>query len=464
LALYCIHVGQAIVYCFKCQRRVLGQEFEKGAAFQIGNHVTCVACATHLLETLSGKDKESLLAQMFKSSQENQKVSSGSGSRIPAPPSSTHPRAHKSGHIPVLRPPAGPSTPAIVAGAVAGIVLLIVVVAVVAGGSKPVLPAPQPPTRTPAPAATPDAGRRESAQAALQKARQFARDNPRDFPGQLRAWEAAVNAAERTPLFEEARRELGGLTVRRKEAVAAELADLEGRVRALVGAEDFKSAEILLEEARARREGSDWLPAVDALTRSVREAVAKLFASLKAKAVDVPSRQALRERILKWGLPEFSIDPEPPAPAPAPVENRPWRSLIAKGLDSLRGRGHGGWRVENGALIKTDRDDAAQVNEEIGDGEIRVRFEIVNAYRVRFTLRQGGPGDGFDAVQDVEKMTAGPHEAVFLCKGDTITGTFDGRPFPVVPGKARSGLLQFNTAPPTSVLRILSLEIRPLQP
>ena len=101
---------------------------------------------------------------------------------------------------------------------------------------------------------------------------------------------------------------------------------------------------------------------------------------------------------------------------------------------------------------------------ELGDVEIRIRFEAANAYRIRFSLRQGMPEEAFDATQDLEKTPPGPHEVVFLCRGDAITATFDGQPFPVKAGKARRGLLQFNTAPPTSRLRILAIDIRPLAP
>ncbi|HEX7898351.1 MAG TPA: hypothetical protein VF950_11370 [Planctomycetota bacterium] len=445
-------MGQAIVYCFKCQRRILAQEFEKGAAYQVGSHVTCSDCAARLLETLPPGEKEQLRAQMAR-------PPSGSRPATGPPPSSTRIRAQKdrrktTDHIPILRLPAagGGASYAIVGGVIAGVILLILIVAVLAGGSKPPAPAPTPPR----PRTSDDAPRLDAAQAALRKARQFARENPRDFPGLLRVYGEAVDAAEGTPLFEEARREMGELTLRRKEAVTAELADLDARLRPLLAAEEFKAAEILLEEAQKRREGPDWTPAVDAKLRQVREAAAKLFATLKAGAVDAPSRQALRDRLRKWGLPEFSIEPE------APVEERPWRSLLAKGLGSLRGQGYGGWRFEDGVLVKTEKDDAGQVNEEIGDGEIRVRFECENAHRVRFTLRQGGPDEAFEASH--EQLAPGPHEIAFLCKGDAITATFDGRPLAVKQGKARRGLLQFNTAPPTSRLRILALDFRPLPP
>jgi hypothetical protein len=460
-------VGQAIVYCFKCQRRVLGQEFERGAAYQIGNHVTCAACAAHLLEALPPKEKEQLLAQMFKSTQDSQKPSSGSRPSAGPSPSSTRLRAQKdrrktTGHIPILRLPAGGGvSPAIVGGAIAGVVVLVLLVAALAGGSKP----PAAPPRPPAPP-TPDTSRRDAAQAALQKARQFARENPRDFPGQLRAYGTAVDAAEGTPLFEEARREMGDLTLRRKEAVSSELADLDARVRPLLAAEDFKSAEVLLEEAGKRREGPDWTPAVDAKLRQVRETAAKLFATLKAGAVDAPSRQALRERIQKWGLPEFSVEPEPPPPPP-PVDDRPWTSMIPKGPQSLRGEGHGGWRLENGVLHKLPVDSAAQTRMEIADGEIRVRFEVAKATSLWFAVRQGSGETPHEARQDAPELQAlgtTPHEIVFVCKGDAVTATLDGRPLAVKPGKARSGLLQFNSSPPGSELRILALEFRPSRP
>src|SRR5436190_6034822 len=92
-------MGQEIVYCFKCQTRIVGGDLEKGLAFQIGNNTSCAACAIKVLEELPAREKELLLSKMFKATQQRQQPSS-TKSRIvlsepmsaPAsPPSSARP-------------------------------------------------------------------------------------------------------------------------------------------------------------------------------------------------------------------------------------------------------------------------------------------------------------------------------------------------------------------------------------
>lgn len=42
-------MGQEIVYCFKCQTRLVGSDFEKGRAFRAGARVACQICAREIL-------------------------------------------------------------------------------------------------------------------------------------------------------------------------------------------------------------------------------------------------------------------------------------------------------------------------------------------------------------------------------------------------------------------------------
>jgi hypothetical protein len=45
-------MGQEILYCSKCQARLLGADFEKGLAFRIANQTVCRACAQMMVDTL----------------------------------------------------------------------------------------------------------------------------------------------------------------------------------------------------------------------------------------------------------------------------------------------------------------------------------------------------------------------------------------------------------------------------
>src|SRR4051812_24691395 len=103
-------MGKEIVYCFRCQKRILGSEFERGQAYHLENSSCCSSCAVHVLETLPPKAKEQLLSKMFKATQERQQ----SNTPIPKPPGpGSTPR------IPIVppRPPAPSSTtPVVVIG------------------------------------------------------------------------------------------------------------------------------------------------------------------------------------------------------------------------------------------------------------------------------------------------------------------------------------------------------------
>src|SRR6476646_679884 len=73
-------VGTEITYCFKCQRRIVGTEFAKGEAYQVGDNVTCAACAADLLGMLQGKERQQLLSQMFKRTNERKGIQAGKAS------------------------------------------------------------------------------------------------------------------------------------------------------------------------------------------------------------------------------------------------------------------------------------------------------------------------------------------------------------------------------------------------
>lgn len=63
-------MGQAIVYCFRCCTRLLGADFRKGKAYEVGHHPSCSSCAAEMLPTLEPGQREALLAVMFKATQD----------------------------------------------------------------------------------------------------------------------------------------------------------------------------------------------------------------------------------------------------------------------------------------------------------------------------------------------------------------------------------------------------------
>jgi hypothetical protein len=147
-------------------------------------------------------------------------------------------------------------------------------------------------------------------------------------------------------------------------------------------------------------------------------------------------------------------------------DGRAWKRIVdGQSLDGLNGKGFGGWKTESGAVVKDLQVDlAAQTREIIGDGEVRVCFEVKNCTILWFCLRQNGQ-DGYRVAlgaQELQTLAAGPHELVFVAKGDAVTATFDGKPRAVDDSrKSQKGRLHFNASLGAD-FRISSIDIRPL--
>src|SRR5258708_1596247 len=222
-------MGQEIVYCFKCQKRILGTDFAKGLAFQLENNCCCSACAVLVMETLPSKAKEQLLGKMFKATQEHGSTRGKSG---PVRDVTTR-------RIPVVtlppvapRAPAGTPSMALFVGIGAAVAAVLVLVMMLSSGTSSA-PAPpptaavkRPATPNPAPDSGPAAEERRRAEAAkdaLRKAREFALAHPKDFEGQIQQWSSAVLDAERTGYEADARRELERTPTPATEATAPDI-------------------------------------------------------------------------------------------------------------------------------------------------------------------------------------------------------------------------------------------------
>jgi hypothetical protein len=145
--------------------------------------------------------------------------------------------------------------------------------------------------------------------------------------------------------------------------------------------------------------------------------------------------------------------------APPPPVGKPWRPLFdGTSLSVLRGGNS--WRVDNGALaFIPGTDDAAQTREDFSDGEVRIRFEVKDATRFWFAFRQGSaPPYGINLDDAVKSLDGKAHELIIVGKGEQVTATLDGKPFPVATGSAKSGCLQFNAS--GKLCRILSIDTR----
>jgi hypothetical protein len=100
------------------------------------------------------------------------------------------------------------------------------------------------------------------------------------------------------------------------------------------------------------------------------------------------------------------------------------------------------------------------VREQFGDGELRIRFEATGLETLRFAVRQGGDG-AVSAYIESSAYDGKPHDLVFVCSGETVQATLDGRPLDLERvGRPLRGHLQFNYTGKS--LRVLSIETRPL--
>src|SRR5689334_6996117 len=149
-------MGQEIVYCFQCQGRILGADFERGQAYQLGQRFVCSGCAAAVLPTLPLKERERLMADMFKATRDRRTTSSSS---LPVPDRAVE-RRKSTGRIPVVKrppPPSGPAPQILWAGGAAAAAVLVLVLWVALGsGTPPPPPAVVPPAPLrPVPAPTP---------------------------------------------------------------------------------------------------------------------------------------------------------------------------------------------------------------------------------------------------------------------------------------------------------------------
>ena len=277
-------MGQEIVYCYKCQRRIVGTEFAKGQAFQVGNRISCASCAVDLLQTLPPREREQLLAKMFKSTQERQSASSAS---IDAPAPARDP--HKSSVRILARPPARSGPPLLaVAGGVA-VVVLVLLALLLSGGGKP---------------------RSEPAD----------EDAPAPTKPAPQATAPEVRPDDVLP--------------RRNEALQKDWADLEEKIRAHLAEDRYPGALDLLQSSRSRYALPEWTQPLDRRIGEIHAITARRFHALKEEARAAKERGALdeisplRERAARWANPrllaEFDsalaavvVAPKP-APEPAP--------------------------------------------------------------------------------------------------------------------------------------------------
>jgi hypothetical protein len=307
-------MGREIVYCFKCQRQIVGDELDKGTAYQVGNQITCSSCAVHLLESLSPREKEQLLGKMFRETKERH-ASAARGS-----PGSSTARIRVLSTPKIGSPAAAPSSVrrvrlsprrkrlGLMAGLAIGVFATLGVVVVVFGGSgSPVEERRAPGTPVPSPQDL----RRQAAAQAIRRARDFAQAHPSDADGLVPLWQEAVFASDGTPYVADSRREHEAAKARLRDRVVKELADLDQRISGFVGKEEFKAAQDATESARSQHAAPEWALEVSKRAGTITETAAKNFPKVMEQAAaakregDEAAAAEFRVRVSRWGMPKY---------------------------------------------------------------------------------------------------------------------------------------------------------------
>jgi hypothetical protein len=278
-------MGSEVLYCYKCQRRLVEADFGRGEAMKVGSLSTCADCADALLARLTPEQRKAALARVTASVSAEDRAEPGrttahltAGQRTTASL-----RGGRSVSPGLARKPV-----ALYAAIGAGGAILLVLAFAALGGNKekplPDRPAPAPTPVAPAP-------------------------RPPRSPERI---EAA------TPV--DVKRERDGL--------AAMLATLESDVRGALERKDFGAALARLEGAGRASAEPEIAAAAQRRLREVREAVAKEFEALRARAVaakeagNAGAVREARESVSRWGIPahvealQAALAAVPPSPPP----------------------------------------------------------------------------------------------------------------------------------------------------
>ncbi len=208
-------MGHEVVYCARCQVRIVGREFESGVAFRAGNHFYCKACYKELPPEERAKSPPAAAPRVDPPSTTRIKPVT---SRKAAPPSRS------------------PMVPWVVAGLLGGSVLLILVFAL-SPGKRP--PDVSPPRKAAAPKPVTETD-------GLEREKEAARREIQQREADRRRKEEEAKAAE-------------------------DLAKLDPEVRAACAEGKFDGALQILDRARARRTGAEWAARIDRRAEAVKE-------------------------------------------------------------------------------------------------------------------------------------------------------------------------------------------------
>jgi hypothetical protein len=373
-------MGQEILYCFKCQTRLMGSDFDRGKAFRVDSQAACPDCVRSLLAHLPDPDaeierlKRTHVPKPAGTPSSSTKLPQVSTSRIPVQPPRT-----------LDAPPRPSRTPQLIAAAV-GVLVVIVLLAVVFSGSDR-RPTPMAtPTPTPQPDPTPGPG-------------------PRPPP---------------------------------VDPVARDLEELDARLSLPLRQEKIRDVADMLAGARGKHATVDWTRAIDERVQKLEVAARRVAAPIlqqvgpAAKKGDEAALKDLRSRLEALGVRALIGDYDA-AVAASPVD--PWTVLDLQTLKSREGatlskQGDGSVLV-SGTLSNQD---TYTLSARVGLRRVRaLRLEAI----ANGSLPAGGPGragHGNFALTEF-KVLSGGTPLVFSGASATFeqdlypaSGAIDGRP------------------------------------
>jgi hypothetical protein len=320
-------MGNEIVYCTRCQDRLLASDFEDAKAVWSAGKPYCSGCIMGVIATLPPEEEQRILEQLA------HKRAAQSGAATSETPRRGTSRKTSTSRIPVVKadPRAagdGRSGAGPVLLVLAALAIIVVAIAALSGGGDRPAESSRPRERTvelprtdpvaPPPPADPArdraARREEAARKAIEKAREYGRTNPSDLPGRIALFEEAAWESRETSLASEARREHEQLQKQRADWIVSQFGPTRDKALAAAAASRYGEAMELLAKERGRHAGADWSSAIDQNLLKIRQTVDQSYASLHAKALTARRRgseeevQAIVKEISTWGLEEVASD------------------------------------------------------------------------------------------------------------------------------------------------------------
>lgn len=242
-------MGKSISYCYKCSTLLREDDFARGKAVRLADHVACAACAPEAVPPPPPPPVRE----------------SASSPRISAPkPPGVSPGTRRA-----VRP-AAPDRNKVLLGAIGGGAILIVILILVMSGGNRNKETPAE-ISTPAPTPAPVRPAADPARDALDAARRWAKAHPNDLAGRQREFQKVALEWDKTPSGKEAIQETAKIKAEILTKVAATMEALEKELQPALDKKDFAAAAAILDGAQKRLDLPDWEFALSKRAGEIRE-------------------------------------------------------------------------------------------------------------------------------------------------------------------------------------------------